>query len=106
MKEMICPHCGSESTYKSKKYGHWICEDCGEKFSESVEAQKAWNDGLEEAVFWNDDFLSVAPVSLAVSYQKLKEYVVDGNIGCTLFLNPHPRTFGTTINETVQAVGY
>ena len=86
MKEMICPHCGSESTYKSKKYGHWICEDCGEKFSESVEAQKAWNDGLEEAVFWNDDFLSVAPVSLAVSYQKLKEYVVDGNIGCTLFL--------------------
>ena len=86
MKEMICPHCRSKNTYKSKKYGYWICEDCGEKFSESVEAQKVWNEGLEETVFWNDDFLFVAPVSLAVSYQKLKEYVVDGNIGCTLFL--------------------
>ena len=84
--EMICPKCGSSSTYKSKKYNAWICEDCGEKFTETVVASRKWNDDLENADYWNDEFISVAPISLAVSYKKLKEYVVNGNIGCTLFL--------------------
>lgn len=86
MKEMICPYCGSDSTYKSKKYGAWICEDCGEKFTKNVATGKGWNHGLDKTDFWDDEFMIVAPVSLAVSYQKLKEYVIDGNIGCTLFL--------------------
>ena len=47
---------------------------------------KNWNDGLAAVDYWNKEFISVAPLSLAISYQKLKEYVTDGNIGCTLFL--------------------
>lgn len=86
MEEMICPKCGSSSTYKSKKFTTWICEDCGEKFAETIATGKRWKEGLEKADYWNDEFISVAPVSLAVSYQKLKEYVMDENIGCTLFL--------------------
>lgn len=84
--EMICPKCGSSSTYKSKKFSAWVCEDCGEKFTETVVASRKWNDDLENADYWNDEFISGAPISLAVSYKKLKEYVVNGNIGCTLFL--------------------
>lgn len=86
MEDMICPKCGSSSTYKSKKFKAWICEDCGEKFTETVTVSNRWNDGLDAVDYWNDEFVSVAPVSLAVAYQKLKEYVTDGNIGCTLFL--------------------
>ena len=86
MEDIICPKCGSSSTYKSKKFNAWICEDCGDKFTENIVVSKRWNDGLDAADYWNDVFISVAPVSLAVSYQKLKEYVTDGNIGCTLFL--------------------
>lgn len=86
MEEMLCPKCDSSNTYKSKKFSVWICEDCGEKFTENVETNKKWNYGLEHDEYWDKDFISVAPVSLAVSYQKLKEYVADGNIGCTLFL--------------------
>lgn len=84
--EMICPKCGSSSTYKSKKFSAWVCEDCGEKFTEIVAVNKNWNDGLAAVDYWNKEFISVAPLSLAISYQKLKEYVTDGNIGCTLFL--------------------
>lgn len=86
MEDMICPKCGSSSTYKSKKFSAWVCEDCGEKFTESIAVSKRWNDGLDGVDYWNTKFISVAPVSLAISYQKLKEYVEDGNIGCTLFL--------------------
>lgn len=86
MEDIICPKCGSSSTYKSKKYNAWICEDCGEKFTETVAVCKRWNDGLDATDYWNNEFISVAPVSLAVSYQKLQDYVTDGNIGCTLFL--------------------
>ena len=86
MEDIICPKCGSSSTYKSKKFNAWICEDCGEKFTENVAVSKKWNDGLDASEYWDDEFTSVAPVSLAVSYQKLKEYIVNGNIGCTLFL--------------------
>lgn len=84
--KMICPKCGSPSTYKSKKFSAWVCEDCGEKFTEIVAVNKNWNDGLAAVDYWNKEFISVAPLSLAISYQKLKEYVTDGNIGCTLFL--------------------
>lgn len=56
------------------------------KFTESIAASKRWNDGLGAVDFWNNEFIFVAPVSLAVSYQKLKEYVTEGNVGCTLFL--------------------
>ena len=75
MEDMICPKCGSSSTYKSKKFKAWICEDCGEKFTETVTVSNRWNDGLDAVDYWNDEFVSVAPVSLAVAYQKLKEYV-------------------------------
>lgn len=84
--KMICPKCGLPSTYKSKKFSAWVCEDCGEKFTEIVAVNKNWNDGLAAVDYWNKEFISVAPLSLAISYQKLKEYVTDGNIGCTLFL--------------------
>ena len=81
-----CPKCGSSSIYKSKKYGTWICEDCDEKFSESVETKKKWNTGLLADEFWIHSLVSVAPVSLSISYQQLYNYVEEGNIGCTLFL--------------------
>lgn len=84
--KMICPKCGSPSTYKSKKFSAWVCEDCGEKFTEIVAVNKNWNDGFAAVDYWNKEFISVAPLSLAISYQKLKEYVTDGNIDCTLFL--------------------
>lgn len=81
-----CPKCGSSSIYKSKKYGTWICEDCDEKFSESVETKKKWNTGLLADEFWIHSLVSVAPISLSISYQQLYNYVEEGNIGCTLFL--------------------
>lgn len=81
-----CPKCGSSSIYKSKKYSAWICEDCGEKFSADVETKKKWNSGLLADEFWNHTLISVAPVSLSISYQQLYDYVEEGNIGCTLFL--------------------
>lgn len=81
-----CPGCGSTSIYKSKKYGVWICEDCGEKFSEGVGTKKKWNTGLLADEFWEHSLVSAAPVSLSVSYQQLYNYVEEGNIGCTLFL--------------------
>lgn len=86
MEEMICPKCGSLSTYKSKKYSAWICEDCGEKFFEVVEKKIKWNAGLLADEYWNHSLVSVAPVSLSLSYQQLYNYVEEGNIGCTLFL--------------------
>ena len=86
MEERICPKCGSFSTYKSKKYGAWICEDCGEKFFEGVEEKIKWNTGLLADEYWNYSLISVAPVSLSLSYQLLYNYVEEGNIGCTLFL--------------------
>ena len=85
MKEMICPECGSTSTYRSKKFNAWICEDCGEKFELSEKMAK-WNDGLQSSDYWCNDFILYAPSSLSNSYEQLKHYVVEGNIGCTLFL--------------------
>ena len=81
-----CPKCGSSSVYKSKKYSAWICEDCGEKFSESIETKKQWNSGLLADEYWDHSIILVAPVSLSISYQQLYNYVEEGNIGCTLFL--------------------
>lgn len=81
-----CPKCGSSSVYKSKKYSAWICEDCGEKFSESIETKKKWNSGLLADEYWDHSIILVAPVSLSISYQQLYNYVEEGNIGCTLFL--------------------
>ena len=48
MEDMICPKCGSSSTYKSKKFTAWVCEDCGEKFMETIATSKRWNDGFEK----------------------------------------------------------
>lgn len=85
MEEMICPECGSTSTYRSKKFNAWICEDCGEKFDLSEKMAK-WNDGLQSSDYWCNDFMLYAPSSLSNSYEQLKHYVIEGNIGCTLFL--------------------
>lgn len=85
MEEMICPECGSTSTYRSKKFNAWICEDCGEKFDLSEKMAK-WNDGLQSSDYWCNDFMLYAPISLSNSYEQLKHYVREGNIGCTLFL--------------------
>ena len=85
MEDMICPKCGSTSTYRSKKFNAWICEDCGEKFDLSEKMAK-WNDGLQSSDYWCNDFMLYAPTSLSNSYEQLKHYVREGNIGCTLFL--------------------
>lgn len=85
MNELLCPKCGSTSTYKSKKFSAWICEDCGERF-EDESVKKKWNHGLLQNQYWNQDLIKVAPISLAVSYQQLYKYVSEGNIGSTLFL--------------------
>lgn len=85
MYELICPKCGSTSTYRSKKFNAWICEDCGEKFDLSEKMAK-WNDGLQSSDYWCNDFMLYAPTSLSNSYEQLKHYVSEGNIGCTLIL--------------------
>lgn len=85
MNELICPRCGSTSTYRSKKFNAWICEDCGEKFDLS-EMKAKWNSGLQSSDYWCNDFIGYAPSSLSHSYQQLMHYVNEGNIGCTLFL--------------------
>ena len=85
MKEFTCPKCLSTNIYRSKKFSAWICEDCGERFEEES-VPKKWNQGLLRDEYWNQDLIKVAPVSLAVSYQQLYNYVSEGNIGSTLFL--------------------
>lgn len=85
MEDMICPKCGSSSTYRSRKFNTCICEDCGERFGLSEKSIK-WNAGLQSSEYWSRDFVLYAPSSLSHSYEQLMHYVKDGNIGCTLFL--------------------
>lgn len=85
MEDMICPKCGSSSTYKSKKFNAWICEDCGGRFDLSQKTPR-WNSDLQSSDYWCNDFILLAPSSLSHSYEQLMHYVKEGNIGCTLFL--------------------
>lgn len=62
MEDMVCPRCGSTSTYRSKKFNAWICEDCNEKFDLPVE-MTGWNSGLQSADFWCTEFGQSAPAS-------------------------------------------
>lgn len=86
MENLLCPKCGSINIYKSRKLKSWLCEDCGEKFSDETDMKKKWNSGLLADEYWDHSLISVAPVSLSISYQQLYNYVEEGNIGCTLFL--------------------
>lgn len=85
MNELSCPRCRSTSTYRSKKFNAWICEDCGERFDLSQKTAK-WNSDLQSSEYWCNDFILFAPSSLSHSYEQLMHYVKEGNIGCTLFL--------------------
>ena len=42
MEDMICPKCGSTSTYRSKKFNAWICERFVVK---SLICQRKWQSG-------------------------------------------------------------
>lgn len=70
MKERLRPHCGSASTYKSKRFNAWICEDCGERFDLS-NLKTEWNSGLQASEFWCTEFCQYAPISLSHSYGRL-----------------------------------
>ena len=70
MKEFTCPKCLSTNIYRSKKFSPWIYEDCDGRFEEEF-VPKKWNQGLLRDEYWNQGLIKVAPVSLAVSYQRL-----------------------------------
>ncbi|MGN0203261.1 MAG: TFIIB-type zinc ribbon-containing protein, partial [Coprococcus sp.] len=83
----ICPKCGSNHLFINENKGFSVCLDCGDKFMlQEMPVQKTWNQGLTGEAYWCREFCLEAPVSLALSYQRLYDYVEEGNIGCTLFL--------------------
>lgn len=83
----ICPLCGKNNTVVSDDGKKGFCISCGQPFTIEEQNEKAWNEGLDDREqYWCQDLLKVAPVSLALSYQQLFEYIKEGNIGCTLFL--------------------
>ena len=81
-----CPKCGSSSIYKSKKYGTWICEDCDEKFSESVETKKSGTPASLQMSFGFILWYQLPLFHYLFLTKQLYNYVEEGNIGCTLFL--------------------
>ena len=83
----ICPSCGKNNTVVSDDGKKGFCISCGQPFTIEEQNEKAWNEGLDDREqYWCQELLKVAPVSLALSYQQLFEYIKEGNIGCTLFL--------------------
>lgn len=83
----ICPSCGKNNTVISDDGKKGFCISCGQPFTVEEQNEKAWNEGLDDREqYWCQELFKVAPVSLALSYQQLFDYIKEGNIGCTLFL--------------------
>ncbi len=85
----ICLKCGSDNLFCNENKGFALCLDCGERFElEKIEQSitRSWHQGLLDSEYWCMDFCLEAPAPLALSYQRLYDYIKEGNIGCTLFL--------------------
>lgn len=96
----LCPRCGSEYIYFSKKSNIYICEECGSRF-ENPEAktnscpnsrccgaagkQAGSSTQLLSDEYWCDEFMECAPLPLASSYRRLKRYSETGEAaGCDM----------------------
>ena len=99
MTTLLCPHCGSENIYFSKKDNIFKCEDCRDRFDKPAQEDEARidkphtetdssqgtqrresgsNTQLLSDEYWCDEFMECAPLPLASSYRRLKRYSETG----------------------------